>query len=161
MNIFVIILNIILRQVNSFLGHGQFVLAEYRWLVHIYPITEQFIGANELIVSVERLPVFLCVFIKEINPDTSFRPTFSLKILYSIKVSNEYSHDWIAIFIICYFILFPMIVNEVLRINLDVWVSDDRDSLLLLFDFIEELIETFEVVLIEYKVAPPVSVFNI
>jgi hypothetical protein len=54
-----------------------------------------------------------------------------------------------------------MIVNEVLRINLDVWVSDDRDSLLLLFDFIEELIETFEVVLIEYKVAPPVSVFNI
>lgn len=54
-----------------------------------------------------------------------------------------------------------MAVNKVFFVDFNVWVCDYRESLLLLFDFVKELMEATEVVFFKYEVASLGSIVNV
>ena len=54
-----------------------------------------------------------------------------------------------------------MVVHKVVLVDFNVWVCDDRESLLLLFDLLKELLEATEIIFLKYEVPSLGSIVNV
>jgi hypothetical protein len=54
-----------------------------------------------------------------------------------------------------------MVVHKVVFVDFNVWVCDDRKSLLLLFDLLKKLLEASEIIFFKYEVPSLGSIVNV
>jgi hypothetical protein len=143
------------------LGHGQLISTEDRWLVHVDPVTKQFVCALELLISVQVRPILNRVLVQVVNPNTLVRPALAHKRLAPALISDKGSFNWFTIAIDGHLHLETFIVDEEVIVNLDVRVSDDGEALVLVSHPVNETVEILEPAFVKSEVSTLVSVLDV